>query len=583
MGSKSKEKFLKLWVVLGLLVIVAYLFRRIPWAGFSYEVSHFFVGHYSAIELTVESGFIPPKQSYPGITNWRVFLRDQWFRLAYFPVIFEVLGLENRNARLTFLQLFTIPPLLIAFGSLMIIGRKPPIGIRVSAFVFPLFVGQVAIARSNHGLYDWGFGAAFFIWAIAGLVIGIRQRAKFWFLLTPVFGVFVFASRHTAGLLLIFSLVFIALGSILFRLESRRRIVSSIGISVIVLTTINALIFVYLRNVLSWGIIEISQALFYEGSGGGGGGGGTSETLSVSGALTPEVTFVNILSVIDRLLIIALLTVALVIWLASTPPFRRLFSDSLSIDNAKKYAILSISIFITSSLSLGLITFYFFKGMAGIINRGEMYLTLYGLISIPILLLVSGSITTNITTNIDVRRFIVIILIISAIISPFAYLTSDKTTNASPWLSTDEGKSISTLRDNIPRDSRIVGSFHAAPPFIYTHPCVVGPDWSLNNGEYITVLNGLYYQVNPSSFNNAVQIMEEKYGEISVFVVSERVNNGLGVHTLARHPGPAPKSVFMDYSNLRGINHVYSGGIHVYTTGNSPSCNVNLWAPFMPN
>ena len=162
-------------------------------------VSHFFVGHYSALQLTIESNHIPAAQSYPGIANFKITLLDQWFRLVFFSSVIKVLGLEGQQTQLQFLQLFTYQPLLLAFASLLLVGRRHSDRIRAAAFVFPLFAGQVAIARSNHALYDWGYGAAFFMWAIGGLIIGVRKDDPKWFLLTPVFGLLVLASGTSQG------------------------------------------------------------------------------------------------------------------------------------------------------------------------------------------------------------------------------------------------------------------------------------------------------------------------------------------------------------------------------------------------
>jgi hypothetical protein len=198
-----------------------------------------------------------------------------------------------------------------------------------------------------------------------------------------------------------------------------------------------------------------------------------------------------------------------------------------------------------------------------------MYITLFAILTIPIVLSVINSEIENHT----VHRITLSILLLLAVISPAAFLFSNPTETSS-WLTDEEADSITTLQTYIPADSRVGGSYHTAAPLVYTHSCVVGPTFAFSQTNYVSILNGMYYDVNKSTNNRAMQIMERRFGEIDVLLLSQRVTDAIGVQTEARNLGPAPDTIFTEYESLTSVDKIYSGEIYAYNRRTDSSCTV---------
>jgi len=553
---------MKLFFIIICICIVAYTLRRIPWIGIPSEPSHLFVSTWSSIEIVAKTGHIPHSTQYPGINNFRITKLDHWFRLVFFPVIFEVVGMSTQKERLDLIRTLLIPLFGVPLSGLLIVGKKVSIRMRAFTFIFLLFIGQMYVDRTSQGLHDWGYGAMFFCFTVACLVQGIRKKNKTWFSLSIPFSIYVLATRHTMGLILLFCWVILAFCVVLFKIGRKNQIQYTFLTTITLFIAIDVLYYSYLANVFSWGIIEVGRILIGQGF------GGSAETISISGTTLPKIGFSKVLSVVDRLLLVVIIGITGLAWLPNLASFPEKLKISplnlVNIPNESDKGSVSIVIFLMLGYPVALGIFYIFKGLPGLIGRGQQYLTLYALVAGPILIFIFFSEANKSPKY--MRVLVVLIFVITALISQGAFLTSSNTIEGkSAWLSQSEKHSLDNVREFVPTDARIAGSYHSVPPLVDTHPCLVGPDFSFTNKEYETIVRGLYYNVSAQNTSEAFSELNSRFGQINHLIISERVTGRIGVNSEARHPGPAPESIWRSYQSVPFLNHVYSGPTHVYS------------------
>lgn len=544
------------------LLVFALCLRYIPFSRFVFQPSHWRFNIYSTIIITAQQGFIPPEDSLNSIASLRIAGHDSWPRLTFFAVIWEIIGFESRAQQELYLRHAVITPGLFAAATLTLsqvlnLSFKE----KLMSAIVPLLGGHLMINGSMTGMAVFGYGASMIAWTFTSMIAYIYTRHKPWMFLTALFALMALSWRHTAGLVVLFSLVTMFLAYLFlprFREGSKLRVILILIILVYLLHSF--VIFNFFSSIAVSGLASILILLNSLGqSGSGSSSGGTGSGSGGAGSVTfqtpgteIEVTLSHAIAAIDRIVLIALLT-AVFLW--AVHRVYRSIREKEALTRQEEVGICA------ASLSLGLggaaIAFFIFKGSGGVLFRLSQYISVYALAFVPVLFHIDSY-----RPNDKLKNGVFAACLVLLLVSPSAILISDTYSSHSGWMTEEEKAGVDFAQAAVPQDNRIAGSYHTAPPIAQTHDNVVG--YSLSRfGEQglIKILIGLYKKPGPDTTPFAVTLLEEEYGHIDKIVLSTRESGDVGISIRNGKYGHANPGFTDEYPS--SYNRVYSNDEYV--------------------